>query len=1071
MKNKHVKLRLGVAFAVLIALLAGIGEFGLRRMQTIDETLGDITGRLLTDLELARRAVAISNDNDRIVMQIVFVKNGALVETLLATRSENSKEITRLVEESERRCDSEKEKQLLSAVKRTRKPYLESYLRAIHLLVDEGKHDEAEAVIVNETLPAIRKYHAAWNEFVEFQNNEVDVAAKQAQVDYARAHRLVVLLVVLAIAVALVIAVFTIRDTAREIAARTDAEKEVNKLNASLEERVTQRTSELSEANKILILQTAALEAAANAIVITDYEGKIVSVNRAFTAMTGYSKEEVLGNNPRLLKSGKQPQSYYADLWSTISSGKVWHGELVNRRKDGTTYTEEMTITPVTQDLGSTTDTYFIAIKQDVSERKRAEDGQRVEHDLLRALIDNMPDYIYVKDAGSRFVVANRALAKLVGAKNPEDLLGKSDVDYFPKELAASFLFDEQAILQSGQQLSNEEEKSADAKGNAKWTSTLKVPLRNRQGEVVGIIGIGRDITKRKQAEQALRTSEKRYRLLFERNMAAVFHTTLEGRVLECNHAAARIFGFDSLEEVLALPVTSLYHTASDREAFLRKLQSEKSLTNHEMKFRRKNGDSVCVMVNASLVDDDSGIASIVEGTFIDITERKVAEERVQFLAYYDALTGLPNRALLQDRLSKALASARRRKEKVAILFLDLDRFKDINDSLGHSLGDLLLQNVAERLKRCAREQDTVARLGGDEFLIVLTNVKEIADASVAAERFMHAMTAEFVVQGHSLSINCSVGISMFPEHGTDSEILIKNADAAMYRAKESGRNNFRFFTEDMNAQGVKRLTLENGLRLALEKRELFLVYQPQVDIVSGKIIGLEALLRWQHPTLGLVPPDKFIRIAENCGLIVPIGEWVLRTACSQARKWQDEGIPAVSVAVNVSAVQFRQEGFCELIRRVLHETGLAPQYLELELTEGLLLANADVTFSVLQELTDMGLTLAIDDFGNGYSNFTYLRQFRVSKLKIDRSFIRDVAVNPDDAAITTAIISMAKSLNLKVIAEGVEDEAQMSFLRAHQCDEIQGYYFSKPLAVDKVADKLRGNSPKPQVRAQASGA
>jgi EAL domain-containing protein (putative c-di-GMP-specific phosphodiesterase class I) len=248
-------------------------------------------------------------------------------------------------------------------------------------------------------------------------------------------------------------------------------------------------------------------------------------------------------------------------------------------------------------------------------------------------------------------------------------------------------------------------------------------------------------------------------------------------------------------------------------------------------------------------------------------------------------------------------------------------------------------------------------------------------------------------------------------------------------------------------------------------------VYQPQVDIVSGKIIGLEALLRWQHPTLGLVPPDKFIRIAENCGLIVPIGEWVLRTACSQARKWQDEGIPAVSVAVNVSAVQFRQEGFCELIRRVLHETGLAPQYLELELTEGLLLANADVTFSVLQELTDMGLTLAIDDFGNGYSNFTYLRQFRVSKLKIDRSFIRDVAVNPDDAAITTAIISMAKSLNLKVIAEGVEDEAQMSFLRAHQCDEIQGYYFSKPLAVDKVADKLRGNSPKPQVRAQASGA
>jgi EAL domain-containing protein (putative c-di-GMP-specific phosphodiesterase class I) len=273
-----------------------------------------------------------------------------------------------------------------------------------------------------------------------------------------------------------------------------------------------------------------------------------------------------------------------------------------------------------------------------------------------------------------------------------------------------------------------------------------------------------------------------------------------------------------------------------------------------------------------------------------------------------------------------------------------------------------------------------------------------------------------------------------------------------------------------MNAQVVERLTLGNSLRLALDHKELSLVYQPQMDISTGKITGLEALLRWQHPVLGPVPPDKFIRIAENSGLIVPIGEWVLRTACAQARKWQDEGLPAVSVAVNVSAVQFRQEGFCEVIRRVLSETGLAPQYLELELTESLLLANADVTLSVLKELKSMGLTLAIDDFGTGYSSFSYLRQFRVGKLKIDRSFVRDVAVNPDDAAITTAIISMAKSLHLKVIAEGVETEAQMSFLRAHQCDEIQGYYFSKPLAVDKIADKLRSDNPEPQVRAVASG-
>lgn len=321
----------------------------------------------------------------------------------------------------------------------------------------------------------------------------------------------------------------------------------------------------------------------------------------------------------------------------------------------------------------------------------------------------------------------------------------------------------------------------------------------------------------------------------------------------------------------------------------------------------------------------------------------------------------------------------------------------------------------------------------------------------------MDSMTPGFVVQDRSINVGCSLGISIFPDHGADPETLIMHADAAMYYAKDSGRNNFRFFTEDMNIQAAERLTLESGLRLALDKNQLFLVYQPQMEIATGRIIGLEALLRWQHPELGLVPPDKFIRIAENSCMILPIGEWVLTAACLQARKWQLEGLPAVSVAVNVSAVQIRQKGFCELVRRILHETGLAPQYLELELTESLLLANADLVLSVVQELAAIGLKLAIDDFGTGYSSFSYLKQFRASKLKIDRSFITEVAVQADDAAIAAAIISMAKSLNLRVIAEGVEDEAQMSFLRAHQCDEIQGYYFSKPLRVDQVADKLRG--------------
>jgi diguanylate cyclase (GGDEF)-like protein/PAS domain S-box-containing protein len=932
-----------VAFAVLIVILLGIGRLGLR-MHEIDKTLADITGRQSANLDLARRALMLSNINSRIAMEIVLVKNRALVETMLATRSENSKEITRLVEESERRCQSEEERKLLDAVKETRKPYVDSYLRAIHLLVDEEKHDEAEAVMVNEAMPALLKYHAAWDKFVEFQKNEVDVAVKQAQDKNAEARRLTSLLVGLAVIVAILIAIFSTREAAHEISARIAAKNEVSNLNTTLEAKVSQRTHDLNEAIKRLELQSAALEAAANAIVITDFNGTIQWVNHAFTTLTGYSAEEALGKNPRLLKSGKQPRSFYADLWSTVSSGKVWHGELINRRKDGTTYIEEQTITPLAQNLGEANWTHFVAIKQDITERKQAEEAILLKTALLEAQAETTIDGILAVDESDHIILANKQFGLHFGITD--------------------------AVLSTG------------------------------DDQIV-------------------------------------------------------------LKQVMA--------NIEDSEAFIARVKYLHSHRDEKSRdeFRLKNG-KVFDRYSAPFVDSKSRYRGRI-WYFRDITARKLAEEKIQVLAFSDALTKLPNRRLLQDRLTQALASARRQEGRVALLFLDLDRFKNINDSLGHSVGDLFLQEVAGRLEKATRELDTVARVGGDEFLILLTGLKDVTDAAVAAERLMDAMTAEFVVQGHPLNIGCSLGISIFPEHGTDAETLIKNADTAMYSAKENGRNGFRFFTEDVNALAVERLTLENSLPHALDKEELFLVYQPEVDMTTGKIIGLEALLRWQHPELGLVPPDKFIRIAENCGLIVPVGEWVLRTACSQARKWQEAGLPPVRVAVNVSAVQFRRQGFSEQVRKVLRETGLAPEYLELELTESLLLADADVTLSVIQELKAMGLTLAIDDFGTGYSSFRYLKQFRVSRLKIDRSFIRDVAVNPDDAAITAAIISMAKSLRLKVIAEGVEDEAQMSFLRAHQCDEIQGYYFSKPLAVEKVAEKLRCNR-EPHVRAHSSG-
>ena len=406
-----------------------------------------------------------------------------------------------------------------------------------------------------------------------------------------------------------------------------------------------------------------------------------------------------------------------------------------------------------------------------------------------------------------------------------------------------------------------------------------------------------------------------------------------------------------------------------------------------------------------------------------------------------------------------ALADARRRGEKLAAMFIDLDQFKAINDSFGHSAGDALLRQVAMRIQACLREQDTVARVGGDEFVVLLNSANDAAGAAIAAERIMAKLNESFVIQGQSLNVSCSMGVSIFPEHGTDSESLIRNADAAMYWAKGDGRNKVRFFTDEMNVEAQERLRMDKNLRLAVEMEEFFLEYQPQVEIATGRITGFEALIRWQHPELGLIPPDKFISIAENNGLIVPIGEWVLKTACGQAKKWQDDGLAAVTVAVNVSAVQFRQEGFPAVIQRVLMETGLSAEYLELELTESLLLSDVDVALGTLQELKQMGLQLAIDDFGTGYSSLSYLKRFPVDKLKIDRSFVRDIAVDSEDAAITTAIVSMARSLHLLVIAEGVETEEQLSFLRERECDEMQGYYFSKPLSVGDAAFMLKVHS------------
>jgi diguanylate cyclase (GGDEF)-like protein len=434
----------------------------------------------------------------------------------------------------------------------------------------------------------------------------------------------------------------------------------------------------------------------------------------------------------------------------------------------------------------------------------------------------------------------------------------------------------------------------------------------------------------------------------------------------------------------------------------------------------------------------------------------QMTKDQLAHLAHYDVLTDLPNRILLLERLNRGIELAGRQGWQLALMFMDLDQFKHINDSLGHTVGDHLLQSVAQRLLACARHSDTISRQGGDEFVMLLPFISNPEDATLCAQKMLAALDPPHHIDGHVIHISMSIGISIYPKDGQDSETLIKNADTAMYYAKDDGRNNYRFFEQYMNARAVHRHSIETSLRRALERQEFVLYFQPKVDLHSGAIIGVEALIRWQHPSRGLLLPALFIPIAEDSGLILQIGRWVLREACLQAQSWRQAGLPPVTVAVNTSALEFRSKGFVEDISAILEDTGLEPCYLELELTESVLMQDAEATHSMLHELSDLGVKLAIDDFGTGYSSLSYLKQFPIDTLKIDQMFVNQMTNSPDDASIVRAVISMGKSLNQRVIAEGVETPEQYAFLQAQDCDEGQGYYFGRPVAAEALGTLLQ---------------
>ncbi len=560
------------------------------------------------------------------------------------------------------------------------------------------------------------------------------------------------------------------------------------------------------------------------------------------------------------------------------------------------------------------------------------------------------------------------------------------------------------------------------------------------------------DITERRLAEERIRQSAT----VFENTREGVVITDPQANMLDVNRAFCEITGYGR-SEAIGHNLRILQSGRHDREFFIalwRKLLDEGHWQG-EIWNRRKDGEIYPEWLSISAVRDDSGRLTNYVGVFSDISAIKRSQEKLEYLAHHDALTGLPNRLLLSAHLQRAIQQTARSGDLLALLFLDMDRFKHVNDSLGHPVGDSLLQFVAKRLLETVRRGDTVARLGGDEFVVLTEHLRGMEDAAVLAEKLTRTMAAPFRVADREFYLTMSLGISLYPQDGLDAETLLKNADAAMYRAKDAGRNTFQFYTRELTVAAFERMVLQTQLRGALERDELLLHYQPQVELESGRIVGMEALLRWQHRDMGLVSPDRFIPLAEETGLIIPIGEWVLRAACIQAKAWLDRGLSLERMAVNVSGPQIRRSDFVTTVRRVLSETGLAARYLELEVTETFVMGQGERAVATLQELRDLGASLSIDDFGTGYSSLAYLKRLPIHTLKIDRGFVHDLPEDENDASITRAVIAMGHSLGLRIIAEGVETEAQRAFLHHEGCEEAQGYFFSRPLPADAMAELL----------------
>ncbi|ACD97034.1 EAL domain-containing protein [Trichlorobacter lovleyi] len=682
-------------------------------------------------------------------------------------------------------------------------------------------------------------------------------------------------------------------------------------------------------------------------------------------------------------------------------------------------------------------------------ERRQAERVLKETEARLKTIVDSVHTGILVIDPENHRIVDVNELAASSLGRTREEMIGTSCHRFIcPNEEGRCPITDLQ------QELDNEERDLIRADGSRLPVikTVSRVVLDGREHLLESFV----DISRRKQVENSLKESEERYRMLVENQADLVIKTDMTGNLLFVSPSFCKLFG-QTEEKLLGkalLPVIMLPEQLATAAGMEQMICSDTSYYREYLSPTREGKRWIGWALRC--IFNQSGQAEAIIGMGRDITDRKTAESTIEQLAYHDPVTGLPNRTLLHDRLQLAINRAERDSQGVAILFLDLDRFKAINDSLGHAMGDQLLRLVGNRLLDCVRSSDTVARLGGDEFVVLISALDNDHAVGSVVMKILEQLCEPYQIDDHEVYTSSSIGISLFPRDGRDAEELLKNADMAMYQAKEAGRNTCHFFSPELNMRATERLLLESTMRRALEREEFFLVYQPQMELRSGHIAGIEALLRWRHPDLGVVPPNNFIPIAEETGLIVPLGEWVLAEACRQAVRWQQEGQPPLRMAVNVSARQFRQRNLGLRIEKILMETGLDPALLELELTESAVMENPEEAILTLRQLKKMGITLSIDDFGTGYSSLSHLKHFPIDRLKIDRSFVKHVTRDHNDATIAEAIIALAHSMKLTVVAEGIEHSEQMEFMHQRHCDTMQGYYLSRPVTAEEFGTFLK---------------